>query len=404
MASLVVILVMLGCAALLYFKGTFVKACVAIIISICASIVAFGYFEVLANLLVGYAPSIAPWAQLLCFALLFVLAFAILQTIAAQLMRQPVDFGFLPERIGRVVCGILLGLVLSGLLLTALAMAPLPNNYPYPRFDQRNPDAEDPSKTLFNADGFATGWFSVISKGGLSGKKSFAALHPAFLDQLFLNRHNISENIPVMTSSEAIQVQKKNGAWYAPDTITESGGNLLGPKSGHNLMIVRLGFNRSALKDASTFTPSQLRLICKNKSDADNPVGGKGKNVYPIGYLKSANELQTKRLNERITIGQLGRDTRVKWIDFAFYVPSDSVPVLAEFKLNNIAEVPKPVSADQAPPAVPFVEPSESEKDTAKTDKPSQRREQPPARRPGTPARRGRLSPPSRSILGDEFD
>jgi hypothetical protein len=399
MASLLVVLVMLGCAALLYFKGTFVKACVAIIISICASIVAFGYFEVLANLLVGYASSIAPWAQLLCFVLLFVLAFAILQTVAAQLMRQPVDFGFLPERIGRLVCGIFLGLILSGLLLTALAMAPLPNKYPYQRFDQRNPDAGDPSKTLFNADGFTTGWFSVVSKGSLSGKKSFAALHPAFVDQLFLNRHNISENIPLMTGSEAIQVQKKNGAWYAPDSITDSDGKPLAPKSGHNLMIVRLGFNRSALKDASTFTPSQLRLICKSKTDADNPVAGTGENVYPIGYLKSANQLQTKRLNERITIGQLERDARVKWIDFAFYVPTDSVPVLAEFKLNNVADVPKPVSADQAPAAVPFVEAPDSEKDTASTDKPSQRRE----RRPETPARRGRLSPPSRSILGDEF-
>ena len=187
MGSLLVVLIILGCVAYQYLKGTLVKSFVVVITSICASVVAFGYFELLANVFISCEIFVL-WAYPLSFALLFILAFAVLQTIAAQLTRRPIDLGLLPERIGRVVCGIFLGLIVSGLLLTAAAMAPIPAKYPYQRFDETSPDPENPGKVLLNADGFATGWFSIVSSGSFSGKRSFATLHPAFLDQLFLNR------------------------------------------------------------------------------------------------------------------------------------------------------------------------------------------------------------------------
>ncbi|MGA1980599.1 MAG: CvpA family protein [Sedimentisphaerales bacterium] len=187
MGSLLVVLIILGCVAYQYLKGTFVKSFAMVIISICASVVAFGYFELLANIFVSYGILVS-WAQPLSFVLLFILAFAVLQTVNDQLTRPPIDLGFLPERIGRVICGIFLGLIVSGILLIAVAMAPIPANYPYQRFDERSPDPEKPSKVLLNADGFAAGWFSIISSGSFSGKSSFTTSHPAFLNQLYLNR------------------------------------------------------------------------------------------------------------------------------------------------------------------------------------------------------------------------
>jgi hypothetical protein len=187
MGSLLVVLIILGCVAYQYLKGTLVKSFVMVITSICASVVAFGYFELLANFLIGRKIFVL-WAYPLSFALLFILAFAVLQTIITQLTRRPIDLGLLPERIGRVVCGIFLGFIVSGLLLTAAAMAPISPKYPYQRFNETSPDPENPGKVLLNADGFATGWFSIVSSGSFSGKRSFATLHPAFLDQLFLNR------------------------------------------------------------------------------------------------------------------------------------------------------------------------------------------------------------------------
>ena len=44
MASLAVVLIILGCAAYQYFKGTFVRAFATIIIAICASVAAFAFF------------------------------------------------------------------------------------------------------------------------------------------------------------------------------------------------------------------------------------------------------------------------------------------------------------------------------------------------------------------------
>ncbi len=353
MSSLLVVLIILGCTAYQYLKGTLVKSFAVIITSICASIVAFGYFELLANVFIS-SEILVPWAQPLSFVLLFILAFAVLQTIAAQLTRQPVDLGLLPERIGRVVCGIFLGLIISGLLLTAAAMAPIPAKYPYQRFDATRPDAERPNKVLFNADGFATGWFSIVSSGSFSGKRSFATLHPDFLDQLFLNRHEIADGVSIITSSEAIRIPKKKAVWLAPEGLKDSNGRPVLPKSGHNLTIVRVGITINAIKGDGTFTPSQLRLICKQESDDKDPLAGKGKNIYPLGYLKTANELQIKKLNDHIEIKRSDFKGRVREIDFAFYVPDGFVPVLVEFKQNSINQLPPPITYEQAPPPVSF--------------------------------------------------
>jgi hypothetical protein len=396
MGSLLVVLIILGCVAYQYLKGTLVKSFVVVITSICASIAAFGYFELLANVFISREIFVL-WAYPLSFALLFILAFAVLQTIAAQLIRRPIDLGFLPERIGRVVCGIFLGFIVSGLLLTAAAMAPISPKYPYQRFDTTNPNPENPGKVLLNADGFATGWFSIVSSGSFSGKRSFATLHPAFLDQLFLNRHEIDNGVSIITDSEAIEIPKI-AVWPAPESLKDS--------SGRNLTIVRVGITTEAIKDGGIFTPSQLRLVCKQKSDTkEDPLAGKGKNIYPVGYLKTADELQIKKLTDRIEIKRSDLDDRgVKNIDFAFYVPDGFVPVLVEFKQNCINQLPLSVPAEQAPPAVPFVKQSETEKDTTERGKSLEPNSPPPTKEPETSSKKPGLSNVGKSIVGDQLD
>jgi hypothetical protein len=372
MASLVVMLIIGGCAAYQYLKGTLVKSFATTIIAICASVAAFGYFELLAEVFVGRSDnssfdSLIPWAQPLSFMLLFVLVFAILQTILVQLLRKPIDLGVLPERIGRVVFGIFLGLILSGLLLTTLAMAPLPNEYPYERFEAGRPNADRPNTVLLNADGFATGWFNMLSNGSFSGQRNFAALHPAFVDQSFLNRIQAADGVPLITSSQAIEVptRKKKAAWRAPEDLKDSVGKPLPQKTGYNLTIVRVGMVRKALEDDSRFTLSQLRLICKERSGAKDPFVGKGKNIYPVGYLKTADRLQLNKLSDQIEMSAADFDGLVRWIDFAFYVPNDFVPVFLAFKQNSIVQLPPPVSAEQAPEAAPFVQLSSCAQDVA---------------------------------------
>jgi hypothetical protein len=92
-----------------------------------------------------------------------------------------------------------------------------------------------------------------------------------------------------------------------------------------------------------------VRLICKQKDDAKEPFTGKGRNVYPIGYFKVPALLERKRLNEPM---------EAKSTDFAFEVPEDFVPVLIEFKQNNIAQVPAAVTLEGRTEEKPTVSPS----------------------------------------------
>ena len=349
MASILVVLIILGCAVYQYFKGSLVKSLATLIIVVCGGVVAFGYFEFLSGVLFvgrgadGRFPSLMPWAQLLSFVLLFVLTFAVLQTIASQLISKNINLGLWPERIGRVCCGILLGLMLSGLLLTALAMGPLSHKYPYQRFDSTRPDVERPNRVLLNADGFATGWFSLISRGGVSGKRSFAALHPGFLDQLYLNRH-AGREVSIITGPKVIGVPREKAVWAGPEDLKDTEGRAVVPKTGCNLTIVRVEIKRNILKQkGGKFTLSQLRLICKQKDDAKEPFAGKGINVYPIGRLKTPELLEIKRLNDLIVVEHDNFTSGRMFMDFAFEVPKNFVPVLVEFKQNNISEVPVPV-------------------------------------------------------------
>jgi hypothetical protein len=358
MSNILVVLIISGCIAYLYLKGTVVKSFAMAINAIIANIIAFAYFEVLANFLISRNQMVL-WAQSLCFAVLFVCAFAVLQTIAARLTRRPADVGFLAERIGRVVCGILLGFTVSGSVLVVLAMAPLPNKYPYQRFDQTNPNWEKPHKNLFNADGFATAWFSIVSDGSFSGEKSFAALYPNFLDQIFLNKLKAAEGVSVISSDKIIEAPTKDAVWLAPEGLKDSEEKPIPPKSGCNLTIARVGITNELTKYGGLFALSQMRFICKQKNDAKNPLAGKGKSIYPVGYLKTSSKLLMKQLSDKIKIEPPDFDERIKWIDFALFVPNDFIPVLAEFRQNGIAQLPPPIPAAQAPETVPFFQQSE---------------------------------------------
>lgn len=410
MAGLIVLLIAAGCAAYQFLKGTFLRAFATFIITICATITAFAFFEVLAGLFTGRDSSFkflpAPWMQTLSFLLLFLFVFALLQTLAQYLTKKPVDLGLWPERIGRIGFGFLSGLVLASFLLTAAAMAPLPNKYPYQRFDQRSPDPDRPAKVMFNADGFAAGLFSMVSKGSLGGKRSFATLHPAFLDQLFLNRHNASAGISTITPSEAISIPNKIAAWPAPQNLKDSDGNPVSAKSGHVLMFVRVGIKKSALPEAGSFSCSQLRLICKKQTDVKEPLSGTGQNIYPAGFLTAPHQIQIKRLNEVINVNRSDFEdkAREKWIDFIFNVPSDSVPVLIEFKQNNIVEVPKPVSPEQAPTPAPFVPSSGKQQDKTKTENPSKPQTSKRSTRPKKSTDGGGLSPITRPLVAPQLD
>jgi len=366
-ANLIAMLIVLGCAVYQYQKGSLVQSFATLVITICATAAAFGYFEVVAGLMIGSGDKsriggLTPWAFSLSFAMLFVVLFALLQTAIGHVLRKPVDLGVIAERAGRIICGLLMGLVCSGVLITTLMMAPLSAKYPYPRFDDAKVDIESPATVMLNVDGFATGWVNLLSAGSFSGKTSFAALHPDFLDQMYLNRLGVVNHVSLMTASDAIRLPPKRedgkiaAVWVADEGIKDSDGKAIGLKSGHRLIIVRVGFKRKTIDDSGRFTLSQVRLICRAKTDTANVLAGKAQDAYAIGYVTAENQLEVGRLNEVVQLKSTDfvPKTKVRWMDFGFYVPNDSAAVLLGFKQNVVLELPSPIATDEAPAAVPF--------------------------------------------------
>jgi len=371
LAGLATIIIILGCAAHQYLKGSLVKSFVTFMTAVCAVVLAFSYFELLAKVFFRY-DFLVSWAQGISLILIFILSFAVLCSIAGKLIRQDIYFMLLLDRISAIAFGVLIGFIISGTVLTSVAMMPLPAKWPYQRFYEKVPSAsQTPKKALLNADGFVTGLFSMLSKGSLSGKSSFAVLHPSFLDQIFLNRHPIDRAIEIVTGEKAIIIPRKNAAWPAPENLLDvATGQAVGQKPHHMLTIVRVGIKPGSRKNGGAmdenhrvrFTLSQLRLICKEKNAAKHLLAGSAKGLYPTGYLRTSDSLQKKPLNEEVTMESFNFTDdpnygKVRWLDLAFYVPNNFTPVLVQFKQNALAKVPRLVQPDQAPKTVPFIQP-----------------------------------------------
>ena len=359
MAGLVLLLFISGCVAFQYSKGSFVRSFVVFAAGIMSAIVAFNYFEVLGEVVLSrseQSSSIAAWAQPLAFLLIFVVTFGICQTIATQLLGKDIKLGTIADKVGRSFLGLFIGLVFGGVILIVLDMAPLPSNLPYERFAKTNINPDKPDKIFLNSDGFVTGWVNMVSNGSLGGKKSFAAIHPEFINSAFLNRICFSKTLGITTIASALDVPRKDGVWFAPDDIkdAENPAMAVNVKSGHRLVIVRLGFKKSTLAKIGPFSLSQLRVMCKNQSQSESPLKGSSIAAFARGYMQSADLLETKKLSDIITIKKDEIAESTKWIDFVFEVQNGYVPAIVQFKQNFIAELADITGQDQSPAVIPF--------------------------------------------------
>jgi hypothetical protein len=359
LAELVVILIMLITVAFVYLKGTVIKTSVLLINAFVASTVAFAYFETLGRLAIGYGlPSELAFAVVL--ALIFMLALVILSVVSNKLLPTDIYFGDFHDKIIRSFIAAVTGFVIAGVILTAAAMMPIGAKWPYERFNAENKIASltKPDKSLIlNADGFITSFTSWLSRGSMSGKKSFAVFHPDLLNEIYLNRIGLGNDNLAVTGTQAIQVQ---AAWIPETELLVSASDNNQPISGTpgtKAVVVRAGIKSGAIKDGGaltkeykiTFTMSQLRLLCKDRNSADS-FAGKGKLAYPKGFIKDANTVEQKNLTDKISLSAADFSTGTKWFDLLFYIPVDTVPVLLEFKLNAVASVGRLLSGENIPP------------------------------------------------------
>lgn len=345
MALAIIILVMLLTLAHFYLKCSLMSSFSTLIAAILASILAFSYYESLANLFVarGYG---VDWAHFGCFLLAFVLGFALFRALADLLVGANIDLGKVVRYIASISCGILTGLIISGNLLVAMGMLPMQSKVLYSRFNPDGPVTLNKSqKPPLNADGFVSGLYSWISQGSMRSSKSFSVLHADFLSQIHLNRLKVKDSILTIGSRDALKLP--TGSGKQPVRIWE----VADPDDSMNkikVVVVRMGIDARNISDGGasnksgqvSFYPAQLRLICKSSGNTGDFTGS-GTAVWPIGFIEEG-QLVKKKLDEVITPSMKGLKNRTIWLDAAFEVDSSLVPVLLQFKQNAVVDLPAP--------------------------------------------------------------
>lgn len=325
MAELAVIAIILATIAFIYLKGSVIRAFLLLINALIAATVAFAYFETLGRLIIGYE-MLVKWALAASLILIFAIVLAILDAIGSKLMPTDLYFGDFADRIIRSLLAVFPGIIIAGVILTAVAMMPIGTKWPYERFTAAVRNPTEPDKTLIlNADGFITTFSSWLSRGSMSGKKSLAVFHPDFLNEIHLNRIGTDKNNLAIAEESTISVE----AARSPQTelVSASDNQPISEGSRAKAVIIR------ARRDG-TFSMSQVRLICK-KSDSGGNLTGSGEVVWPIGHITRGNVVIRKSLSEKII-----SDPAIP-LDFVFYIPADTVPVMLQYKLNSVAVVGK---------------------------------------------------------------
>ena len=355
--TLLVIGAIIGFALYQYIKGGIITGFIFLVAVIVGIVAAFGYYELLAGYIKDYS-FINAKAYPLAFFITFIAAFIIIKEVADNLLRPEISFGETIEKAGGVAIGALTGYLFAGAMLVVIGLTPYKTNWLYGRFEDKISNPPQSNGALLNPDGFVTGLFGTLSNGSLKGTQSFAVLHADYMDQIFLNRHQVSDGVWPIAQDGAVSLTSP-GVHAATENLMEAPRQEgqppqpFTPEPGKTLTLVKLQINSNLLTPSdgdseitAKLALGQLRLIVKEKQDAGDVTSGSGEAVYPIGYINAVGQLAVKSLDTVLDDEELNKPT-----DFAFYIPANNVPVLMEFR-HNIVEVIQP---EPPPPSNPLL-------------------------------------------------
>ena len=161
LAVILTILIIVSCACGFFMKFSVLKAFTTVVSVFLGMTVAFGFYEVLAEILISRG-HLVPWAHAVSFALLNIIGFALFAAVCNYLVGSDIKFGGIIDRSVIVTCGIVCGLLASGLLLVTMSLAPISAQKPYPRFGDEGASltsstVDDASGTPGNPGGISQG-------------------------------------------------------------------------------------------------------------------------------------------------------------------------------------------------------------------------------------------------------
>ncbi len=287
----IVLILVLGIAVFQVVQGLF-SAIIMMMLTILSAAVAFEYYEALARvLLYDTQPAHAEAASLIT---LFVLPLLGLRLGFDRLIRNNVVMGMWIDRIGGGLVGLVTGLVLTGVLCTALLLLPFGESIiGYTSHDQ----ALEEDQGLFPVS-FTLGMIDGLSKLGLSGQTPFSERHPDFELDAFCARNTGGRNGRLDAAPGALKVLSvyephADNIPTIPARVGADGkptgeGEPLGlpGRQGSRIVIVRLAVSAEARNEDDNWwrlPATHFRLV----SDT-------GRSHYPVAYL-TAQEVVTVR-------------------------------------------------------------------------------------------------------------
>jgi hypothetical protein len=241
----VILLLALGVAFIHYVQGFF-SAMISAFLVILSAAIALGYHENLsAMLFTGFAPA---QAHSLALVVLFAVCYVVLRVVFDKLVPGNIQVPVIADKVGAGVCGLIAGIFSTGVLAIAAQALPLgPTIAGYARvevqdrtasgvavagrrqmqdipvYDEIKIDnltsaeaatmlqADSPRITsmMLPVDDWTVGMVSHLSAGSLWTGRTFASVHPAYLNELFGQRLGIQVGAKhVMSGEDSIRVEK----------------------------------------------------------------------------------------------------------------------------------------------------------------------------------------------------
>jgi len=309
---LIVLVLVLAATCYQVIQGLF-SALIMMILSILCALLAFNYYELLAQALYEYQPGYADAASLI---VVFVVPLFILRSVFDRVIGGNIVFGVWADRIGGGILGFISAQILVGILVIATQM--LPFGPSFLGYQSHGPDLKrQQSLQPFRPDEFTLWMVNSLSKTGLGAKpgRSFNDIHDDLLLEAFCARNDAEHYARVNAPMDSIEVL---GVYEPPAEIQVPANEkktqkrereakleaasqvplnpMLDSTEVQKILIVRVQVDelaRNKEKNWYRLPATHFRLVSKT-----------GKSYYPLAYLTAWKKTVTRREAKRRDYGK----------------------------------------------------------------------------------------------------
>ncbi len=269
--------------AIVFFQAIqgFFSALVMAACTLAATLIAFGYYEPFAMMLMSSKPAHAEGFALMA---LLILPLIGLRVVLDRFLPGNVVPGMWPDRIGGGAVGVFTALLLVGTLLIGIQMMPFDRSIL--GYDPYDDDLQPASSIAIDAPAFTLGLVKTVSAGSFSGDEPFALRHDNLIMELWASR-NRPEGAWAGAPSEAMSVL----GLYNVTNVKDDRNNVFAGVPAYPTA-------PQATKGKSQVIVARVSVAAEGVADGDGwwrlmgthfrLVAVDGASFYPVGYLINA--------------------------------------------------------------------------------------------------------------------